>query len=98
MLNLIVKKRRKNSQTSELENMRSRAGKIVEHSSSKAKEKLCSIQANVGMPPPPTNTYAMLHRLYEQREPLGAALASLSTDIVPFTADDYAAITQCLTV
>lgn len=53
MLNLIVKKRRKNSQTSELENMRSRAGKIVEHSSSKAKEKLCSIQANVGMPPPP---------------------------------------------
>lgn len=36
--------------------------------------------------------------LYEQREPLGAALTSLSTDIVPFTADDYAATNQRLTV
>lgn len=107
MLNLIVKKSL--CQTSELENMRSRARKIVAHfkSSSKAKEKLCSIQANMGMPQKKlvqevetrwNSTYAMLHRLYEQREPLGAALASLSTDIVPFTADDYAAINQCLTV
>lgn len=41
----------------------------------------------------------MLHRLYEQREPLGAALASHSTAIVPFTADDYwLTINQCLAV
>lgn len=40
----------------------------------------------------------MFDRLYEQRQPLGAALASLSIDIVLFTADDYAAINQCLTV
>lgn len=37
-------------------------------------------------------TYAMLHRLYEQREPLGPVLATVRTDIVPFTADEYEAI------
>ncbi|XP_029689209.1 zinc finger BED domain-containing protein 4-like [Takifugu rubripes] len=107
MLNVIVKKSL--CQTSELENMRSRARKMVAHfkSSSKTKEKLCSIQANMGIPQKKlvqevetrwNSTYAMLHRLYEQREPLGAALASLRTDLVPFTADDYAAINHCLNV
>ncbi len=50
LLNLVVKKSL--SQTTELENMRSRARKIVGHfkSSTRAKEKLCTIQANMGMP------------------------------------------------
>lgn len=107
MLNLVIKK--SICQTSELDNMRSRARKMVAHfkSSSKAKEKLYSIQANMGMPQKRlvqdvktrwNSTYAILHRLYEMREPLDAALASLSTDIVPFTTDDHAAINHCPTV
>nr|XP_046263256.1 E3 SUMO-protein ligase ZBED1-like isoform X2 [Scatophagus argus] len=107
MLNLVVKESL--CQTTELENIRNRARKIVAHfkSSTKAKEKLSSAQTNMGMPQKKliqevetrwNSTYDMLQRLYEEREPLGAALASLATDIVPFTSDEYAAIDKCLTV
>lgn len=34
--------------------------------------------------------------MHEQREPLGAALASLSVDIKPFSAEEYDAISQRL--
>ena len=37
-------------------------------------------------------------RLYERREPLGAALASLSTDIRPLSAEEYEATRQSLAV
>ena len=44
------------------------------------------------------STFAMFQRLSEQREALGAALASLTTDIEPFTAHEYEAINKWLTV
>lgn len=40
----------------------------------------------------------MLQRLYEVKEPLAAALASLTTDIVLFTSEDFESITQCIGV
>lgn len=44
------------------------------------------------------STLAMFQRLYEQREPLKAALDSLSVDIKPFRAEEYHHINQCLSI
>ena len=40
----------------------------------------------------------MFQRLYEIREPVGAALAGLRTDIQPLSADNYTVIKDCLKV
>ncbi|KAJ7992785.1 hypothetical protein DPEC_G00282300 [Dallia pectoralis] len=40
----------------------------------------------------------MLERLYQLREPVGAALASLKTDITPPTALEYEAVQDALDV
>ena len=40
----------------------------------------------------------MLDTLYHVREPLGAALTTLSTDLSPIAAEDYETIRQCLAV
>ena len=44
------------------------------------------------------STYHMLNRLVELREPVGAALATLPTDIQPVTSDEYMTITGCLSL
>lgn len=38
----------------------------------------------------------MLKRLFEESEPLGAALATLTTDLTPFTSEEYQAMHQWL--
>ena len=42
------------------------------------------------------SVFAMLDRLYNIREPLSAALTTLSTDLRPITAEDYETIRQSL--
>lgn len=44
------------------------------------------------------STYLMLQRLYEQREPVGAAAAHLTTDIPPLTFAEYETVSECLDV
>ena len=44
------------------------------------------------------STFNMLQRLFEQREPVGAALGSLTTDISPRSSEDYGIISKCLVV
>ena len=103
MLNLVVKKSL--LQTSDLEDIRTRARKIVGHfkSSTTAKEKLCEIQRQMGRPEHKlvqevdtrwNSTFSMLQRLYEQRERLGAALSSLNTPLLPFSSEEYETINQ----
>ena len=107
MLNLVVKKSL--LQTSDLDDIRTRARKIVGHfkSSTTAKEKLCEIQRQMGRPEHKlvqevdtrwNSTFSMLQRLYEQREPLGAALSSLNTPLLPFSSEEYETINQCISV
>ncbi|XP_008278625.1 leucine-rich repeat-containing protein 48-like [Stegastes partitus] len=40
-------------------------------------------------------TYIMLQRLYEEREPVGAALVSMRTDLAPITAEEYHSVKEC---
>lgn len=107
VLNLIVKKAL--TLTPELEEMHSRGRRILGHleSSTTAKEKLLEVQRQMGWPEHKliqevdtrwNSPFTMLDRLYEEREPLGAALASLNADLVPFSCKDYQAIQQCLTI
>ena len=42
------------------------------------------------------STYHMLQRIYDLREPVGAALAGLRTDIVPLLSQNYVIIAKCL--
>lgn len=44
------------------------------------------------------STYNMLQRLYDLREPVGAALAGLRTDIAPLLSEQYVIISECLKV
>ena len=44
------------------------------------------------------STFNMLQRLFEQREPVGAALASLTTDIPPLSSEEYSIISDSLVV
>ena len=107
MLNLVVKKSL--AQTPGLDEIRTRARKIVVHfkSSTTAREKLSEIQRQMGRPEHKllqevdtrwNSTFAMLQRLHEQREPLAAALSSLNTTLIPFSAEEYETISQCLSV
>ncbi|XP_054635140.1 zinc finger BED domain-containing protein 4-like isoform X1 [Dunckerocampus dactyliophorus] len=107
MLNLVVK--RSLAQTPELEDIRSRGRKIVGHfkSSTAAKQKLSEMQRQLARPEHKliqevdtrwNSTFAVLERLFNEREPMGAALASLSSDLTPFTSEDYQAMHQCLDV
>lgn len=43
-------------------------------------------------------TFAMLQRLHKEREPFGAALASLSSDLIPFGVKENETDEQCLMV
>ncbi|XP_051793003.1 E3 SUMO-protein ligase ZBED1-like [Acanthochromis polyacanthus] len=76
-------------------------------SSTSAKERLVQVQEEMGRQPYRmiievetrwNSTFHMLERLYELREPVGAALASLKTDVAPPTASEYEAIKDVLNV
>lgn len=42
------------------------------------------------------STFEMLRRLVELREPVGAALASLATEIPPLSSDEFSSVSACL--
>ncbi|XP_034455384.1 zinc finger BED domain-containing protein 4-like [Hippoglossus hippoglossus] len=44
------------------------------------------------------STYHMLQRVYDLREPVGAALAGLRTDVAPLSSEQYEIIAECLKV
>ncbi|XP_023811126.1 zinc finger BED domain-containing protein 4-like isoform X1 [Oryzias latipes] len=107
MLNLVVKKSL--AQTPELEDIRSKGRRIVGlfKSSTTAKEKLSEMQRQLARPEHKliqevetrwNSTFNMLERLFKEREPLGAALATLHTDLPPLTSEDYQAIHHCLSI
>ncbi|MGL5596557.1 MAG: hypothetical protein ACRDDA_00215, partial [Aeromonas sp.] len=104
-LNLVVKKAIDSAP--ELEDLRNRGRKIVGHfrSSTTAKDKLSQFQHQMGRPQHKliqevetrwNSTFAMFQRLYEQREPLGAVLPTLRSELSPFTAEEYESMNQCL--
>ncbi|KAG9261818.1 zinc finger BED domain-containing protein 4-like [Astyanax mexicanus] len=106
-LNLIVKKAI--DQTPGLEHIRSKARKIAGYfrSSTTAKERLFQMQGQMGRPTLKliqevetrwNSTFAMLQRMYQQREPVGAALVTLKTDLTPLTSEEYHTINECLGV
>ncbi|KAL3979503.1 chromosome alignment-maintaining phosphoprotein 1 [Sarotherodon galilaeus] len=106
-LNLVVKKAL--DQTPELSDIRAKSRKIVGYfrSSTTAKERLSVVQEQLRKPQLKliqevetrwNNTYNMLQRLFEQREPVGAALASLTTDIPPMSSEEFGIISECLVV
>ncbi|XP_042624981.1 E3 SUMO-protein ligase ZBED1-like isoform X2 [Cyprinus carpio] len=104
-LNLIVKKALE--QTSALADIRAKARKLVGffRSSTTAKEKLAQLQQQMGRPTLKlvqeaearwNSTFEMLRRLVELREPVGAALASLATEIPPLSSDEFSSVSACL--
>ncbi|KAJ8352141.1 hypothetical protein SKAU_G00236170 [Synaphobranchus kaupii] len=106
-LNLIVLKSFEH--TPGLNDMRTKSRKIVTYfrTSTTAKERLTQVQERMGGPSLKmiqevdtrwNSTFHMLDRLYQQREPVGAALASLNTDLTPLTSQEYEAIGECLRV
>ncbi len=44
------------------------------------------------------STYAMLERLFAQREPVSAALVTLKTNLTPLTSEEYQTVNECLGV
>lgn len=106
-LNLIVKKAL--DQTPVINEIRQKVRKIVGlfRSSCKAKDKLVEMQ---GLMDRPTlklvqevetrrnSTFDMLQRLYEQREPVGAALSNLNSDTAPLTSFEYDIIQESLSL
>ena len=67
------------------------------------KEKLTSTQETMGRVPLKllqetrwNSTFLMLKRLYDEREPVGAAMASLTCDILPLTSEEYSIVEECL--
>ncbi|KAJ4924097.1 hypothetical protein JOQ06_000337 [Pogonophryne albipinna] len=72
-----------------------------------AKEKLVSVQKQLGRPTLKllqevetrwNSTYHMLQRLVDLREPVGAALASLNTEITTLTSAEFTTISGCLSL
>ncbi|KAK7882934.1 hypothetical protein WMY93_029108 [Mugilogobius chulae] len=104
-LNLIVKKAI--DQTPAMNDIREKSRKVVGlfRSSCKAKEKLNEVQVLMNRPTMKliqevetrwNSTYDMLERLYEQREPVGAALSYLQNDVSPLTSAEYDIIHEAL--
>ncbi|KAJ4927019.1 hypothetical protein JOQ06_014759 [Pogonophryne albipinna] len=89
--------------------IRAKARKLVGYfrSSTLAKEKLVSVQRQLGRPTLKllqevetrwNSTYHMLQRLVDLREPVGAALASLNTEITTLTSAEFTTISGCLSL
>ncbi|CAM4530187.1 unnamed protein product [Leuciscus chuanchicus] len=106
-LNLIVRKSFDDIST--FNDIRSKCRKLVTYfrTSTTAKERLAQVQEQMGRPVLKmiievdtrwNSTFNMLERLYQLREPVGAALASLKTDITPPTALEYEAVRDALDV
>ncbi|XP_062857042.1 E3 SUMO-protein ligase ZBED1-like [Trichomycterus rosablanca] len=106
-LNLVVKKSL--DQTPGLEELRSKARKVVTYfrSSTTGKEKLKHVQQQMNCAVMKliqevdtrwNSTFLMLQRLYDERQTVGAALASLKTDVHPLSSEEYETIAACLQV
>ncbi|XP_077412229.1 E3 SUMO-protein ligase ZBED1-like isoform X2 [Vanacampus margaritifer] len=106
-LNLLIKKALE--QCPELFHIRTNCRKIVGYfkSSTTAKERLTQMQVQMGFPVLKliqevdtrwNSTYLMLQRMYTLREPVGAALAGLRTDLTALSAKQYRIIADCLKV
>lgn len=106
-LNLVVK----NSidATSGLDAIRAMSRKIVTFfkTSTTAKERLCQTQQQLGHPVKKlklevdtrwNSTLEMLQRLYEQREAVASALATLHTDLTPLTNQQHEITGECIKV
>ncbi|CAM4272879.1 unnamed protein product [Leuciscus chuanchicus] len=81
--------------------------KHISETSTTAKERLTQVQEQTGRPGLKmitevdtrwNSTCNMLDRLYQLREPVGAALTSLKTDVTPPTALEYEAVQDALDV
>ncbi|XP_077399284.1 zinc finger BED domain-containing protein 4-like [Vanacampus margaritifer] len=106
-LNLTVRKSYDQIET--LSNIRNKTRQIVTffRTSTTAKEKLAQVQQQMGKPvvklinEVPTrwnSTYHMLERLTEQKEPVVVALASVTNDTAPLTAEDFNIIEETIRV
>lgn len=106
-LNTMVKK--SFDQVPALCDIRNKAKKVVTYfrSSTSAKEMLTQVQKEMNRPARKlvndvetrwNSTLHMLQWLHEERQTVGASLASLKTDIAPLHAQDYEAIQQILCV
>ncbi|XP_054652845.1 zinc finger BED domain-containing protein 4-like [Dunckerocampus dactyliophorus] len=87
--------------------LRSRKVVVFFKTSTRAKEKLTEVQLQLDKPQHKliqevdtrwNSTFQMLQRLLEQREPVGAALASLTTDVLPLNCAEYEEVAECLEV
>ncbi|KAM9726418.1 E3 SUMO-protein ligase ZBED1-like isoform 2-T2 [Menidia menidia] len=106
-LNLLVRK--SFDQIPDLCDIRAKAKRIVAyfHSSTTGKERLEGTQIQMGRQSQKliidvdtrwNSTYLMLERLFQQKEPVAAALTTLKTDIIPLTSQDYEIIEESLPV
>ncbi|KAM9307434.1 E3 SUMO-protein ligase ZBED1-like [Pholidichthys leucotaenia] len=106
-LNLVVKKSL--DQTPGLEDLRTRAWKVVTYfrSSTTAKEKLRNVQQQINRAATKliqeedtrwNSTFLMMQCLYEERQAVGLALAVLGTEVTPLTSEEYETIAACLQV
>ncbi|XP_048034748.1 E3 SUMO-protein ligase ZBED1-like [Megalobrama amblycephala] len=106
-LHLIVRK--SFDDISSFNDIRLKCRKLVTYfqTSTTAKERLAQVQEQMARPILKliievdirwNSTYNMLERLYQLREPVGAALACLRTDITPPTALEYEAVQDPLHV
>ncbi|XP_038133603.1 E3 SUMO-protein ligase ZBED1-like, partial [Cyprinodon tularosa] len=106
-MNLVVKKSL--DQHPVLSGIRAKAQKLVGYfrSSTTAKEKLSQVQRHLGLQELKlmqevetrwNSTYLMLQRLMELREPVGATLAGLQTDIPILTSEEFRIVRGCLSL
>ncbi|XP_058485902.1 E3 SUMO-protein ligase ZBED1-like [Solea solea] len=106
-LNLVVKKSL--DQTPGLDDLRTKARKVVTYfrSSTTGKEKLKHVQQQMNCAVMKliqevdtrwNSTFLMLQRLHNERQTVGAALASLKTDAHPLSSEEYETVAACLKV
>ncbi|XP_073670235.1 E3 SUMO-protein ligase ZBED1-like [Paramisgurnus dabryanus] len=93
----------------DLNQLRTKCRKLVTYfrTSTTGKERLAQVQVQMGRPTLKmiievdtrwNSTYSMLERMYDLREPVGAALASLRTDVSPPSSLEYDTIKDALEI